>query len=118
MTKADATILSARLGSARLGSARLGSARQEHSALFSVCQVIFCKIRKKPETGIFAPWLRFFAPLGGPTAPGDAKPSAQKGKSRKKGEISVNSRNTHIPATAFAFWGKAVMSHGDAKAPT
>ena len=34
----DNSIGSARLGSARLGSARLGSA--EHSALFSVCQVV------------------------------------------------------------------------------
>ena len=42
---------SARLGSARLGSARLGSARQEHSAVFSACQVLFHTIYNEPVAG-------------------------------------------------------------------
>ena len=41
----------ARLGSARLGSARLGSARQEHSAVFSACQVLFHTIYNEPVAG-------------------------------------------------------------------
>ena len=42
---------SARLGSARLGSARLGSARQEHSAVFSACQVLYHTIYNEPVAG-------------------------------------------------------------------
>ena len=41
----------ARLGSARLGSARLGSARQEHSAVFSACQVLFHTICNESVAG-------------------------------------------------------------------
>ena len=37
--------------SARLGSARLGSARQEHSAVFSACQVLFHTIYNEPIAG-------------------------------------------------------------------
>ena len=37
--------------SARLGSARLGSARQEHSAVFSACQVLFHTIYNEPVAG-------------------------------------------------------------------
>ena len=50
MANGNATIIvgSARLGSARLGSARLGSARQEHSAVFSACQVLFHTIYNEP----------------------------------------------------------------------
>ena len=53
MTNGNATITvgSARLGSARLGSARLGSARQEHSAVFSACQVLFHTIYNEPVAG-------------------------------------------------------------------
>ena len=53
MTNGNATITvgSARLGSARLGSARLGSARQEHSAVFSACQVLFHTIYNEPFAG-------------------------------------------------------------------
>ena len=40
-----------RLLSARLGSARLGSARQEHSAVFSACQVLFHTIYNEPVAG-------------------------------------------------------------------
>ena len=36
---------------ARLGSARLGSARQEHSAVFSACQVLFHTIYNGPIAG-------------------------------------------------------------------
>ena len=39
------------LGLARLGSARLGSARQEHSAVFSACQVLFHTIYNEPIAG-------------------------------------------------------------------
>ena len=39
------------LGLARLGSARLGSARQEHSAVFSACQVLFHTIYNEPVAG-------------------------------------------------------------------
>ena len=35
----------------RLGSARLGSARQEHSAVFSACQVLFHTIYNEPVAG-------------------------------------------------------------------
>ena len=45
MANENATIT---IGSARLGSARLGSARQEHSAVFSACQVLFHIIYNKP----------------------------------------------------------------------
>ena len=38
-------------GSARLGSARLGSARQEHSAVFSACQVLYHTIYNEPVAG-------------------------------------------------------------------
>ena len=50
----------------RLGSARLGSARQEHSAVFSVRQVLIYIIHNKPatEAGRIMPWLRFFAFTG------------------------------------------------------
>ncbi len=58
MANGNATIIigsarlgSARLGSARLGSARLGSARQEHSAVFSACQVLFHTIYNEPVAG-------------------------------------------------------------------
>ena len=58
MVNGNATIIvgsarlgSARLGSARLGSARLGSARQEHSAVFSACQVLFHTIYNEPVAG-------------------------------------------------------------------
>ena len=34
-----------------LGSARLGSARQEHSAVFSACQVLFHTIYNEPVAG-------------------------------------------------------------------
>ena len=55
-------------GSATLvvGSARLGSARQEHSAVFSVRQVLIHRIYNKPatEAGRTMPWLRFFAFTG------------------------------------------------------
>ena len=56
----------ARLGSARLGSARLGSARQEHSAVFSACQVLFHTIYNGPIAGDRAhyAWLRLFAFAG------------------------------------------------------
>ena len=40
-----------RLGSARLGSARLGLAGQEHSAVFSACQVLFHTINNEPDAG-------------------------------------------------------------------
>ena len=36
---------------ARLGSARLGSARQEHSAVFSACQVLYHTIYNEPVAG-------------------------------------------------------------------
>ena len=36
----DNSIGSVRFGSVRFGSVRFGSVRQEHSALFSVCQVL------------------------------------------------------------------------------
>ena len=58
MANGNATIIvgsarlgSAWLGSARLGSARLGSARQEHSAVFSACQVLFHTIYNEPIAG-------------------------------------------------------------------
>ena len=34
-----------------IGSARLGSARQEHSAVFSACQVLFHTIYNEPVAG-------------------------------------------------------------------
>ena len=34
-----------------IGSARLGSARQEHSAVFSACQVLFHTINNEPVAG-------------------------------------------------------------------
>ncbi len=34
-----------------IGSARLGSARQEHSAVFSACQVLFHTIYNEPIAG-------------------------------------------------------------------
>ena len=63
MLNGSATLV---VGSARLGSARLGSARQEHSAVFSVRQVIIHRIYNKPatEAGRTMPWLRFFAFTG------------------------------------------------------
>ena len=44
----------------------IGSARQEHSAVFSVCQVLIHRIHNKPatEAGCTMPWLRFFAFTG------------------------------------------------------
>ena len=48
MANGNATII---VGSARLGSARLGSARQEHSAVFSACQVLFHTIYNEPVAG-------------------------------------------------------------------
>ena len=48
MANENATII---IGSARLGSARLGSARQEHSAVFSACQVLFHTIYNEPIAG-------------------------------------------------------------------
>ena len=43
-----------------------GSARQEHSAVFSACQVFIHIIYNKPatEAGRIMPWLRFFAFTG------------------------------------------------------
>ena len=40
MGNCDNSIGSVRFGSVRFGSVRFGSVRQEHSALFSICQVI------------------------------------------------------------------------------
>jgi hypothetical protein len=48
MANGNATII---VGSARLGSARLGSARQEHSAVFSACQVLFHTIYNESVAG-------------------------------------------------------------------
>ena len=48
MANGNTTII---VGSARLGSARLGSARQEHSAGFSVRQVLFHTIYSEPVAG-------------------------------------------------------------------
>ena len=54
MANGNATII---VGSARLGSARLGSARQEHSAVFSACQVLFhtispaCPLSEEENSG-------------------------------------------------------------------
>ena len=44
----------------------VGSARQEHSAVFSACQVLFHTIYNEPvaETGRIMPWLRLFAFAG------------------------------------------------------
>ena len=44
----------------------IGSARQEHSADFSVRQVLIHRIYNKPatEAGRTMPWLRFFAFTG------------------------------------------------------
>ena len=54
------------LGLAWLGLAWLGLARQEHSAVFSVRQVLIYIIYNKPatEAGRIMPWLRFFAFTG------------------------------------------------------
>ena len=43
MANGNATII--------VGSARLGSARQEHSAVFSACQVLFRTIYNEPVAG-------------------------------------------------------------------
>ena len=43
MANGNATII--------VGSARLGSARQEHSAVFSACQVLFHTIYNEPVAG-------------------------------------------------------------------
>ena len=43
MANGNATII--------IGSARLGSARQEHSAVFSACQVLFHTIYNEPVAG-------------------------------------------------------------------
>ena len=43
MANGNATII--------VGSARLGSARQEHSAVFSACQVLFHTIYSEPVAG-------------------------------------------------------------------
>ena len=53
MANGNATIIvgSAQLSSAQLGSARLGSARQEHSTVFSACQVLFHTIYNEPIAG-------------------------------------------------------------------
>ena len=58
MANGNATIIigsdrigSDRIGSDRIGSARLGSARQEHSAVFSACQVLFHTIYNEPVAG-------------------------------------------------------------------
>ena len=53
MANGNATIIvgSARLGSARLDSTRLDSTRQEHSAVFSACQVLFHTIYNEPAAG-------------------------------------------------------------------
>ena len=48
MLNGSATLV---VGSARLGSARLGSARQEHSTVFSACQVLFHTIYNEPVAG-------------------------------------------------------------------
>ena len=63
MLNGSATLV---VGSARLGSARLGSARQEHSTVFSACQVLFHTIYNEPVAGAgrIMPWLRFFAFTG------------------------------------------------------
>ena len=45
--RCDNLIGSVRFGSVRFGSVRFGSVRQEHSALFSVCQVISHKNFRK-----------------------------------------------------------------------
>ncbi len=44
----------------------VGSDGQEHSAVFSVCQVLFHTIYNEPvaETGHIMPWLRLFAFAG------------------------------------------------------
>lgn len=44
----------------------VGSDGQEHSAVFSVCQVLFHRIHNKPatEAGRTMPWLRLFAFTG------------------------------------------------------
>lgn len=53
MTNGNATII-------------VGSDGQEHSAVFSVCQVFIHRIYNKPatEAGRIMPWLRFFAFTG------------------------------------------------------
>ena len=44
----------------------VGSAGQEHSAVFSACQVLFIQFitNQLPETGRIMPWLRLFAFAG------------------------------------------------------
>jgi len=44
----------------------VGSSRQEHSAVFSACQVLFIQFitNQLPETGCIMPWLRLFAFAG------------------------------------------------------
>jgi len=53
MTNGNATII-------------VGSAGQEHSAVFSACQVLFIQFitNQLPETGRIMPWLRLFAFAG------------------------------------------------------
>ena len=64
----DNPIGSVRFGSVRFGSVRFGSVRQEHSALFSVCQVVSHKNSKNIIAGdgdIFAQPSAFLYALKG-----------------------------------------------------